>query len=232
MDLFNDTYTYAVATTDKSYQSPGGTFTVSGPVASKSVTFSLVTYTVTFTETGLPSGTEWWVNLTNGQSFSSAETNLTLSEANGTYSYSASAPGYLNATGNLTVGGPTTAPVAVSFSSSSSSSSGLSTLDYVIIGVVVVAVAIALVVVLIRRRGKAPPSSDAPVTTREGAPPAASIVGGGEGPGPPSVHIPWRVGWSRFEPRLVGGRVPVRREVTRACGVRWSEWIRCNPPCR
>ncbi len=155
----NGTYHYTVATADKEFAPTlaGGSFEERGAPVGTAVTFSLVTYTVTFTETGLPSGTEWWVNLTNGQSFSSAETNLTLSEANGTYSYSASAPGYLNATGNLTVGGPTTAPVAVSFSSSSSSSSGLSTLDYVIIGVVVVAVAIALVVVLIRRRGKAPP---------------------------------------------------------------------------
>jgi hypothetical protein len=155
--LSNGTYTYAIATTDKSYQSPGGTLTVGGPVASKSVTFSRVTCNVTFTETGLPSGTEWWVNLTNGQSFSSTGTTLTISEVNGTYSYSASAPEHTNTTGVLTVSGPTAAPVVVSFSSSSSSSSSLPTLGYVIIGAVVVVVAIGLVVVLMRRRGKAPP---------------------------------------------------------------------------
>ena len=44
-------------------------------------------YTVTFTETGLPSGTTWYVNLTNGQSFSSTTSTVSFSEPNGTYSY-------------------------------------------------------------------------------------------------------------------------------------------------
>jgi lipocalin len=155
----NGTYNYTVATADKEYAPvlAGGSSGVSGATASESVTFRLVTYTVTFSETGLPSGTEWWVNLTNGQSFSSTGTTLTISEANGTYSYSASAPEHTNTTGVLTVSGPTAAPVVVSFSSSSSSSSSFPILDYVIIGVVIVAVAIGLVVVLMRRRGKAPP---------------------------------------------------------------------------
>ncbi|MGD0588032.1 MAG: hypothetical protein ABSA63_04485 [Thermoplasmata archaeon] len=153
LNLLNETYTYAIATTDKSYRAPGGAFTVNGAVVSKSVTFSPVTYTVTFTETGLPSGTEWWVNLSSGQSFFATGSTLTFSEANGTYSYSVSALGYSNATGSLTVSGPTAAPVTVSFSSSASSSSSLPTLDYLIIGVVVVVVAIGLAVVLIRRRG-------------------------------------------------------------------------------
>ncbi len=44
-------------------------------------------YSVTFTESGLPSGTEWWVNLTNGQSFNSTATTITFNEVNGTYSF-------------------------------------------------------------------------------------------------------------------------------------------------
>ncbi|MCI4434872.1 MAG: S8/S53 family peptidase, partial [Thermoplasmata archaeon] len=44
-------------------------------------------YTVTFTESGLPSGTMWYVNLSNGQSFSLTTNTITFNEPNGTYSY-------------------------------------------------------------------------------------------------------------------------------------------------
>ena len=88
VDLVNGSYTYTVSTVDKTYNASGGTFAVNGVADNESVTFSLVTYTVTFTETGLPSGTEWWVNLTSGSSFSSTGSTRTFSEPNGTYSYS------------------------------------------------------------------------------------------------------------------------------------------------
>ncbi|AKA47836.1 hypothetical protein IX51_00650 [uncultured archaeon] len=45
---------------------------------------------VTLTESGLPSGTRWYVNLTNGQSFSSTSNSISLSEPSGTYGYTAS----------------------------------------------------------------------------------------------------------------------------------------------
>jgi hypothetical protein len=51
------------------------------------ITFNLVTYTITFTESGLPAGTTWYVNLSNGQSFSGTGTTITFSESNGTYLY-------------------------------------------------------------------------------------------------------------------------------------------------
>ncbi len=44
-------------------------------------------YAITFTETGLPSGTEWFVNLSNGQSFSSTTSAITFNEPNGTFTY-------------------------------------------------------------------------------------------------------------------------------------------------
>jgi hypothetical protein len=80
----NGTYDYAVATVDKDYASPGGAFTVNGKGISENATFSLVTYTVKFTESGLPSGTEWWVNMTGGASTSSTTTTLSIREPNGT----------------------------------------------------------------------------------------------------------------------------------------------------
>jgi hypothetical protein len=81
----NGSYPYTVATADKEYASPGGSFPVNGAVVSESVTFSLVTYTVTFTESGLPSGTPWYVNLTDGQSYNSTGNTISFTEPNGTY---------------------------------------------------------------------------------------------------------------------------------------------------
>jgi subtilase family serine protease len=158
----NGTYGYTVATTEKTYDSSGGTFTVKGAGLSEAAVFKLVTYAITFTQSGLESGTKWWVNFTGGQSFSSTGLNLTVSEANGTYSYSASASGYGSTTGGLTVNGPNLAPVKVTFTSSSSASSALPVLDYEIIGAVVIVAAIGAGVVLMRRRGRSPPTSATP----------------------------------------------------------------------
>ena len=86
----NGTYSYTVATTDKTYEpSPSsGTFTVNGASVSKSVAFSEVKYTVTFTESGLPSGTTWYVNLSNGvDSGAITGSSYSFSLTNGTYSY-------------------------------------------------------------------------------------------------------------------------------------------------
>jgi YVTN family beta-propeller protein len=85
----NGTYSYTIATVNKIYAlSPSsGTFKVSGGNVNVVITFNLVTYTVTFTENGLPSGTIWYVNLSNGKSYSGTGTTITFSEPNGTYSY-------------------------------------------------------------------------------------------------------------------------------------------------
>jgi len=86
----NGTYSYIVETANKSYStnSSSGTFTVNGTGINVTITFNLVTYTITFTETGLPSETTWYVNLSNEQSFLGNGTKITFSEPNGTYSYS------------------------------------------------------------------------------------------------------------------------------------------------
>ena len=87
--LTNETYSYTIATTDKTYQpSPAsGTFPVNGASVTKSITFSEVKYSATFKESGLPTGTTWYVNLSNGQSFKSTTSTLSFSEPNGSYSY-------------------------------------------------------------------------------------------------------------------------------------------------
>ncbi|MFP3257725.1 MAG: hypothetical protein RXO36_07990, partial [Candidatus Nanopusillus acidilobi] len=86
----NGTYSYTIATVNKSYSpspSSSGTFTVNGANVNVAITFNLVTYTVTFTESGLSSGTLWYVNLSNGKSYSGTGTTITFNEPNGTYSY-------------------------------------------------------------------------------------------------------------------------------------------------
>ncbi len=44
-------------------------------------------YEVIFKESGLPAGSRWYVNITNGQSFSSTNSTISFEEPNGTYNY-------------------------------------------------------------------------------------------------------------------------------------------------
>ncbi len=88
----NGTYSYSVSTGDKEYRLSShysGTLslTVSGGAVSQSFVFIPVVYSVTFSEYGLKTGTEWFVNLSNGQSYSSTLAVISFSETNGTYTY-------------------------------------------------------------------------------------------------------------------------------------------------
>ncbi len=84
----NGTYSFRVSLPGYQPAPASGSITVSGrPPAIQVIAFTLVTYLVTFTQTGLHVGTTWWVNLTNGESHSSATTVVTWNEPNGTYYY-------------------------------------------------------------------------------------------------------------------------------------------------
>jgi hypothetical protein len=87
----NGAYTYTITDISGWHQTTlpyTGTVVVSGAaVVEPTLAFTQVTYSVTFTESGLPSGTEWWVNLTNGPSFSSTTTSLSFAQPNGTHDY-------------------------------------------------------------------------------------------------------------------------------------------------
>jgi hypothetical protein len=92
--LTNGSYSYTIATSDKIYDpSPlYGSFTVNGSSLSKSITFSEVLYTVTITETGLPSEKSWYMNVTetNGTIYRSgviSTSSYSFSLTNGSYSY-------------------------------------------------------------------------------------------------------------------------------------------------
>jgi len=89
ISLINGTYSYTIATADKAYSPDplSGSFTVNGAPVAESVTFVQVTYTVTFTESGLPAGTEWYVNVTGLGSGAITGTSYSASLTNGTYSY-------------------------------------------------------------------------------------------------------------------------------------------------
>jgi len=89
----NGTFEFFVASLNKSYfyGNGSGSFSVQGSAVSVSVRFVLFTSSVTFHETGLPSGTRWFINLTNGQSFNTSSSSLAFREPNGTYTYFVSA---------------------------------------------------------------------------------------------------------------------------------------------
>ena len=89
--LSNGSYSYKIATSNRTYYPPhpSGTFTVNGSKLSEPVVFLEITYAICYTETGLPTGTSWYVNITGEPSSGpiSGGTYI-LSLPNGTYYYS------------------------------------------------------------------------------------------------------------------------------------------------
>jgi len=157
----NGTYDYTVATSDTEYASAGGTFRVNGAVVSETVTFLVVKYTITFTETGLPPGTTWYVNITGGQSHSSTGTTISFSEPNGTYMYTVGGvPGWTSSQGTetVTVHGAVVRMPTITYSPTGNVSPGTGWWVWAIDGVVIfVVLAAAVVVVLSRRKPPATP---------------------------------------------------------------------------
>jgi len=85
--LPNGSYKFTVFTPDKEYKpSYSGSFSVKEKAVSLSILFSLVTYSVTFTETGLPSGTLWNFTI-NGTVEQSSGNQLTIPLPNGSYPF-------------------------------------------------------------------------------------------------------------------------------------------------
>ncbi|MCI4365432.1 MAG: hypothetical protein L3K10_05150, partial [Thermoplasmata archaeon] len=85
----NGSYTYSVSPSVATFGAtvPYGNFTVNGTFVDVNVTFAAV-YTLTFTETGLPSGTNWSVTIQNQVSESSTTTTIAFKETNGLYNFS------------------------------------------------------------------------------------------------------------------------------------------------
>jgi len=111
------TYSYTVGIYQGYSTSPySSSVTVSGANVNVAITFTQVKYSVTFTESGLPSGTSWSVTL-SGSTLSSTSSSIVFTEPNGAYSYSIGAVTRYTASpssGSVTVSG-TSLNVAVTF---------------------------------------------------------------------------------------------------------------------
>ncbi len=99
----NGSYAYTIATSNHEYGAYFSSVTVNGSAISTTVIFRQLISTVTFTESGLPSGSTWYLNLSDGKTLSSNSTTITVSLVNGTYSYTATSNGFQNKTGSVTL---------------------------------------------------------------------------------------------------------------------------------
>jgi hypothetical protein len=167
----NATYTYTINTVPGyKVEQESGTVQVAGGPQLVNVTFAPATYTITFTETGLATGTNWSVTI-GTSTHNSTGTTVTFLEVDGTYNYQIGAvQGYsvTASTGSITLTGAATG-ATIAFTStgpSSTSSSGLSTLDWALIGIVIAIIVIVLIVALaMRGRGGAAAGSETSTTT-------------------------------------------------------------------
>lgn len=179
----NGSYSFTVSTV-AGYTSnvTSGSVVVAGAAVGWTIAFTAVPpsrYTVTFSETGLPSGTTWSVTL-QGSTMSSSTSSIQFLEPNGTYAYTVgSVAGWVAtpASGHPVVGG---APVSVSVTFAASppppgaSFLGLPGNDgyYALVGIAA-ALAIGGIVVLSRRRRG--PSAETPATPAGSTPPPPSL---------------------------------------------------------
>jgi len=140
--------------------SPSGNVTILGGPWNVTVKFAVTKYSITFAEAGLPSGTPWCVQLKPGGATCSGVRTTKLNEPNGSYSFTATATGYLDQNGTVVVNGSSPDAIQVNFTAATTShTSGIPTVDYEIIVGVVAVVAIGLLVVLLRRRKRRPSGS-------------------------------------------------------------------------
>ena len=116
----NGTYPYSVVSSSYVAAPGNGTVTVAGNDLSIALKFtsSQTIYSITFSETGLASGTPWYITISNS-TVSSIHGSIVLQEPNGTYSYEINASGFTPtpAAGLLTVNGANqTVPVVFTVS--------------------------------------------------------------------------------------------------------------------
>jgi len=162
----NGTYPFNVSAPGYTASPTSGNITVYGTPLTESIKFTVIppaTYAVTFTEAGLPSGTNWSVTL-YGALVHSITSNITFAEPNGTFSYTITGvSGWHQTTlpysGTVAVHGAAVTEPTLAFTPNPSPSSGLSTLDYIVFGSVLVAVAVGVSLVLVRSRRKSRPDS-------------------------------------------------------------------------
>jgi subtilase family serine protease len=165
-----------------------GTATVNGANLTVNVTFTQVDWTVTFTASGLPSGSVWSVVVGTQKITNTSSAVASFQLANGTYTYSISAPSGYQASpsgGTITVAGQNVAK-SISISKASSSSGtllGLPWIDWALLAlVIIVIVAVAAIASSRRGRTQQPPP---PPPAVMGMPPATTAP-----PPPPPAYAP------------------------------------------
>lgn len=151
--LPNGTYPFFVYTTPGYNVTPAsGVLVVNGNIVTEDLTFVPLNYTVTFVETGLPSGSVWSVTL-NGITKTTSSSSITFVEHYGAYSYTVTYPsGYTSSitSGNISAGmlsvNPTiTLPTYYT---------GMSPLDITLIILIVILFVIAIVEAIYFKRKK------------------------------------------------------------------------------
>lgn len=156
LDLANGTYPFSAESHDQDYSMPGGDFNVSGETVSVPVRFDVVRFTVTFTESGLPAGTNWSVTL-GGRNNSSTGSTIQFFEGNASYTFTVgSVPAYdaNRTTGQVVVAGAGSTEL-LGFTPHPGASSPPSLTDwegYSVVGAVLVAAAVGVILYLGRRR--------------------------------------------------------------------------------
>jgi hypothetical protein len=83
----NGTYSFTATSNDSKFASVLGSFLVNGGDVWANATFAPVTYPVSFTEQGLPIGSSWYLNFSEGSSFTSQGTTISFPQSNGTYDF-------------------------------------------------------------------------------------------------------------------------------------------------
>ena len=172
----NGSYDYQVSSvTSYSPVPANGTTTVAGASKTVSIAFYEL-YPLAFTETGLPSGTNWSVTLTgtspsviqvvglasvSATHWSDGTSTVSFKVTNGTYTYTTSASGYNTTTGTVSVSGAAPATVGVQFSSthnmppprnSSSNSTGTPLWVYIALGLIVIIIVVVIIAALMMRQ--------------------------------------------------------------------------------
>ena len=104
--LLDGAYSYYGISPNQNYSASSGDLIVSGNNSSAVITYSLLTYNVTFTEGLLPQGMSWTVTL-GSFSNTSTQPTITFKVGNGTYTYLITANGYTAtpSTGQITISG-------------------------------------------------------------------------------------------------------------------------------
>ncbi|EQD40376.1 thermopsin precursor, partial [mine drainage metagenome] len=103
----NGSYPYSFGPVAGFISPSGGTLRIQGQARTVTAVFDPFNFTLTLIETGLPSGSSWWFNISGGPSQFSDRTGLQFGVPNGTYQYTATSvtPGYHPLNGSFTVRG-------------------------------------------------------------------------------------------------------------------------------